>query len=50
MGEGIHARNFCYDVMYIRPPVQTVRVEVGKPDSLWEQECSDNFPWPEIAW
>ena len=33
-GKSIHARNFCYDVMYMRPPVQTVGVEVGKLDSL----------------
>ena len=49
-GKSIHVRNFCYDVTYIRPPVQTVEVEVGKPYSLWEQNCSDNFSWLEIAW
>ena len=29
----IHARNFGYDVS-VRPTVQTVRVEVGRQDSL----------------
>ena len=27
MGESFE-RDFCYDVTYIRPPVQTVRVEI----------------------
>ena len=49
-GKSIHPRNFGYDVTYARPPVQTVGVEVGRQDSLWERECSGNFPWREIAW
>ena len=30
-GKSIHARNFGYEVMYVRPPVETVGVEAGHP-------------------
>ena len=46
-GKSIHARNFGYDVTYVRPPVQTVAVE--RQESLWGRECSANFPLREIA-
>ena len=49
-GKSIYARNFGYDFTYVRPPVQTVGVEVGRQDSLWGREYSGNFPWREIAW
>ena len=36
---------------YVRPPVETVGVEVGRQDSLWGWESSSgNFTWREIAW
>ena len=36
--------------MYVRPPVQTVGVEVGRQNSLWGREYSGNFPRREIVW
>ena len=33
-GKSIHARNFGYDVTFVRRPVQTVGVELGRQDSL----------------
>ena len=42
------ARNFGYGIAHL--PVQTVRVEVGRQDSLWRWECLGNYPWWEIAW
>ena len=37
-------RNFGYDVS-ICLSLQTVRVEVGRQDSLWGRDCYGNFPW-----
>ena len=49
----MHARNFGHDVTYVRPfipsPVQTVGVEVGKQNSLWDGRVRQ-FSLMGIAW